>query len=410
MIKHTTFMKIAYEVSYESKAVRRKVGAVIVKDNNIIALGYNGTPSGFDNCCEDKIITDFKMTSASIALLDGEQHGCVSGQVNNFELRTKPEVLHAESNAISKCAKSTLSSDGADLYTTTAPCLECSKLIIQAGIKQVFFAETYSSDEGLKLLEKAGIYLERIFIGSPILKVNFNADIKDAEAFKEQWNIYSKDNVGSFMVMDGESEPIIEQLKPHKTVKFKQEDDPEGKEGELVWKKIDDDDPMPELIYKQKPILINNSHECPNCKDNDTAIAIMVSIGDNRFRCPRCEFKSDDWTLRNMNVHIKSGNEERGFQHLEEEEELTDKESFDFEDLINNQILLFKSRGIIATLKDKKSETEFTLTCSPHIPAITNWISYKDCLIDKSLFDYKLIEVFKPKDNESYQSYVRFLL
>lgn len=106
---------------------RRQVGALIVKDKMIISDGYNGTPSGFENVCEDE---------------DG---------------LTKPYVLHAEANAITKVAKSGNSSDGATLYVTASPCLECSKLIIQAGIKRVVYHDEYRDSAGLDLLRRAGI-------------------------------------------------------------------------------------------------------------------------------------------------------------------------------------------------------------------------------------------------------------
>ena len=105
----------------------RQVGALIVKDKMIISDGYNGTPSGFENVCEDA------------------------------EGKTKPYVLHAEANAITKVAKSANNCDGATLYITAAPCLECSKLIIQAGIKRVVFSDSYRSNEGLDLLGRVGI-------------------------------------------------------------------------------------------------------------------------------------------------------------------------------------------------------------------------------------------------------------
>ena len=113
---------------------RRQVGALLVKDKMIISDGYNGTPSGFENVCEDE------------------------------DDRTKPYVLHAEANAITKVAKSSNSSDGATLYVTSSPCLECSKLIIQAGIKRVVYSETYRKSDGIELLERAGI--ETIFVES----------------------------------------------------------------------------------------------------------------------------------------------------------------------------------------------------------------------------------------------------
>lgn len=145
MISNKTFMQIAYDIANESKAIKRKVGAIIVKDNNIIAVGYNGTPSGFDNSCEEECCK-----------------GVAGAGTYKNHLITRPEVLHAESNAIAKCARSVNSSEGADIYTTTCPCLECAKMIIQAGIKNVFYSEEYKSQDGLNLLVKAGIQVTQI--------------------------------------------------------------------------------------------------------------------------------------------------------------------------------------------------------------------------------------------------------
>jgi dCMP deaminase len=111
---------------------RRQVGALLVKDRMIISDGYNGTPSGFENVCED-------------------ENGV-----------TKPYVLHAEANAITKVAKSGNSSEGATLYVTASPCLECSKLIIQAGIKRVVYKDSYRLADGIELLERAGIVTEQV--------------------------------------------------------------------------------------------------------------------------------------------------------------------------------------------------------------------------------------------------------
>ena len=111
---------------------RRQVGALIVKDRMIISDGYNGTPSGFENVCEDE-------TGA-----------------------TKPYVLHAEANAISKVAKSGNSSDGSTLYVTASPCLECAKLIIQAGIRRVVYRDEYRLTDGVDLLRRAGIEVEKV--------------------------------------------------------------------------------------------------------------------------------------------------------------------------------------------------------------------------------------------------------
>lgn len=152
------YMEIAYSVAKLSYAERRKVGCVIVKDHQIVSFGYNGTPVGFDNACE----CESKMTEGAGAWLDPEEIEEYWPNENReegyrYKLETKREVLHAESNALTKIAKSTLSSDGADLYTTTSPCFECSKLIIQSGIKRVFYNEEYRDMAGPELLDKANI-------------------------------------------------------------------------------------------------------------------------------------------------------------------------------------------------------------------------------------------------------------
>ncbi|MFI3302096.1 MAG: dCMP deaminase family protein [Rikenellaceae bacterium] len=121
------YLRMARIWAENSYCVRRQVGALIVKDKMIISDGYNGTPSGFENICEDE-----------------------SG-------KTKAYVLHAEANAITKVAKSANNCEGATLYITTSPCIECSKLIIQAGIKRVVFCDAYHSTEGIELLERVGI-------------------------------------------------------------------------------------------------------------------------------------------------------------------------------------------------------------------------------------------------------------
>jgi dCMP deaminase len=121
------YLRMARIWASNSYCKRRQVGALLVKDKMIISDGYNGTPSGFENKCEEENDT------------------------------TKSYVLHAEANAITKVAKSNNSSDGSTLYITTSPCMECSKLIIQAGIERVVFSELYTKHEGLKLLERAGI-------------------------------------------------------------------------------------------------------------------------------------------------------------------------------------------------------------------------------------------------------------
>src|SRR5690554_6722246 len=121
------YLKMALIWAQNSYCKRRQVGALLVKDKMIISDGYNGTPSGFENVCEDE---------------------------NNV---TKPYVLHAEANAITKVARSNNSSEGATLYVTSSPCIECAKLIIQAGISRVVYADTYRLSEGSELLKRAEI-------------------------------------------------------------------------------------------------------------------------------------------------------------------------------------------------------------------------------------------------------------
>ena len=132
-------MKMAKTLSELSYAQRNKVGCIIVSPKGqIISQGYNGTPTGYDNCCE---YTD-----------------------ENGNLATKKEVLHAESNAISKCAKWLSSTEDATLYVTLSPCFECAKVIIQAGIKRVCYNELYRNTEGLEFLKKNNIQVDQIFI------------------------------------------------------------------------------------------------------------------------------------------------------------------------------------------------------------------------------------------------------
>ena len=126
------YLRIATEWGTLSYCKRKKVGAIIVKDRMIISDGYNGTPSGFENCCEDQ------------------------------EGLTKWDVLHAEANAILKVARSTQSCEGATLYITLSPCKECSKLIHQSGIKRVVYHNGYRDDSGIQFLLKAGVEVEHI--------------------------------------------------------------------------------------------------------------------------------------------------------------------------------------------------------------------------------------------------------
>ncbi|MCQ2166442.1 MAG: dCMP deaminase family protein [Bacteroidales bacterium] len=127
-----SYLEMARIWASNSYCRRRQVGALLVKDKMIISDGYNGTPSGFENVCEDE---------------------------ND---KTKPYVLHAEANAITKVAKSGNSSEGATLYVTAAPCIECAKLIIQSGIKRVVYTDEYRLEDGINLLKRAGVDVEKV--------------------------------------------------------------------------------------------------------------------------------------------------------------------------------------------------------------------------------------------------------
>ena len=131
------YLRMARIWAENSYCKRRQVGALVVKDKMIISDGYNGTPSGFENICEENDIT-------------------------------KPYVLHAEANAITKLARSSNNSDGSTLYVTASPCIECAKLIIQAGIKRVVYAEKYRLNDGIQLMERAGIKVEYLDINQQI--------------------------------------------------------------------------------------------------------------------------------------------------------------------------------------------------------------------------------------------------
>lgn len=151
------YMQTAYQFAKLSYAERRKVGCVIVKDKQLISFGYNGMPHGFENKCEEDQVRYYENPDHALTLEEKGYHcndGCCSKTV------TRREVLHAESNAIMKVAKSTMSCNGAELYTTTCPCFDCAKLIIQAGISKVYYCEDYRDMSGVDLLERAGIEVE----------------------------------------------------------------------------------------------------------------------------------------------------------------------------------------------------------------------------------------------------------
>jgi dCMP deaminase len=135
------FMKTAYVFAELSSAIKLKVGAVVVKDDRIISLGYNGTPTGWDNVCELEII---------------------NFQDGSVQLKTKSEVIHAEMNALMKLASSTESGKGAAIFITHSPCMECAKGIYQTGITEVYYTEAYRNVDGIDFLQKCGITVEKL--------------------------------------------------------------------------------------------------------------------------------------------------------------------------------------------------------------------------------------------------------
>ena len=131
-----TYMDVAESFAKLSSAVRLQVGAIVVKDDRIISIGYNGMPTGWDNCCEDIIRSD---------------------EVGFQVTKTKAEVLHAETNAVAKLAKSSESGLGATMFVTHAPCIDCAKLVYQSGIATVYYKNDYRSTQGIQFLTKSGV-------------------------------------------------------------------------------------------------------------------------------------------------------------------------------------------------------------------------------------------------------------
>lgn len=149
------FMDTAERFAQLSSSRRLHVGAVVVKDNRIISIGYNGTPAGWDNNCEDKVYCD-----------DGDiyeqQYPKDSNTWERYKLVTKDEVIHAEANAIAKLARDGESGSGAALFTTHAPCVQCAKMIYGAGISKVYYRDAYRDDSGLEFLTKCNIETEKV--------------------------------------------------------------------------------------------------------------------------------------------------------------------------------------------------------------------------------------------------------
>lgn len=171
MMKHKhiqAHMRVAHIYANCSTAKRLKVGAIVVKDDRIISIGYNGMPAGWDNVCEEKEW----MNSDAGGWLDPEEidkkwpyvaeSDLDDSYLGRYRLKTRKEVLHAESNAIAKLAKSGESGDGSTIFITHAPCIDCAKMIYQAGIKEVYYATDYRDSSGKDFLIKCGIKVEQI--------------------------------------------------------------------------------------------------------------------------------------------------------------------------------------------------------------------------------------------------------
>lgn len=161
------YMNIATECSKMSRAIRLQVGSVIVKNNNIISFSWNGTPTGWDNNCEDKVwdkgaggwLSPEEM--AEQYPYEGYHNG--AEQVVRYKLKTKPEVLHAERNALDKLAKTGLvGSQDATMFSTHAPCMECAKSIFSAGITDLYYKEEYRSTDGIYFLKKCGVNITKL--------------------------------------------------------------------------------------------------------------------------------------------------------------------------------------------------------------------------------------------------------
>ena len=156
-------MEVAGTYAKLSTARRLQVGALVVKDDRIISIGYNGMPSGWSNDCEDRVYPDRQSG-------DFEQHydefdaafPYKDEMGRPYNLKTKPEVLHAEANAIAKVARSQESAEDSVIFVTHAPCIECAKLIYQSGIKQVFYRDNYRSEAGIAFLKQAGITINKV--------------------------------------------------------------------------------------------------------------------------------------------------------------------------------------------------------------------------------------------------------
>lgn len=160
-------MKTAENYASLSTARRLQVGAILVKDDRIISIGYNGMPSGWDNNCEDIVfVPEHEAKEYDEMVADGYTFGVDKDTAGWAKTVTKPEVLHAEANAIAKVARSPESAEGAVLFVTHSPCIDCAKLVFQSGIKQVFYRDNYRSTSGVDFLKQAGVIVTRLDVYS----------------------------------------------------------------------------------------------------------------------------------------------------------------------------------------------------------------------------------------------------
>jgi dCMP deaminase len=155
----TAHMRTAYNYAELSSARRLKVGAIVVRDDSVISIGYNGMPAGWENDCEFKEYFYYGHNFGESAADYFDQN---DDDGRMYRLKTRPEVLHAEMNALGKLAGSDRSAREADMFVTHAPCMDCAKLIHAARIRRVFYSETYRSDSGVKFLEKCGIEVQQV--------------------------------------------------------------------------------------------------------------------------------------------------------------------------------------------------------------------------------------------------------
>jgi len=154
-------MDVAERFAQLSSAHRLQVGAIVVKDDRIISIGYNGMPSGWENCCENKI---YMTPEDDHMRIPGELEQIFPYEDKNgrYKLKSKPEVLHAEANAVSKLARSSESAEGATIFITHAPCIDCAKLIYQSGIVSVYYKTEYRSKDGVDFLRKSKIEVTKV--------------------------------------------------------------------------------------------------------------------------------------------------------------------------------------------------------------------------------------------------------